>query len=72
MLKKLNIINKQHNLGYLEVFKGHKYKLKSTINFEQWKMNLINEVLLSIDHGIYAPNFCLYEFKQILDYLCTN
>ena len=34
--------------------------------------NEFDKVFLSIDHGIYAPNFCFYEFKQILNYLCTN
>ena len=71
IVKNVNFIIKKHNISYNEIFNGIKFKLNNHVNAEPWKINFINEVLLLIDNGNYVPDFAFYEFKQILNYLCT-
>ena len=69
-LRNLNIIIRNHKIDYFNIFHGRKVKFKQTVCDEQWRINILKEL---IDIRDFNRNNILdrNEILHLLNYLCT-
>ena len=71
LMKCINTILKKYNIEYIKIFGGKKIVLNDKCFAEEWKINLIKELLYLKDFRIFDV-LSLQEINVILNQICTD